>query len=38
LKQGGAVCGQGVLGMDQGAFLAASAQSHRTNPKGLGND
>jgi len=24
--------------MDQGAFLAASAQSHRTNPKGLGND
>jgi len=38
LKQGGAVCRQGVLGVNQRAFLATGAQSHRTNPKDLGND
>jgi len=38
LEQSGAVGRQGVLGMNQGPFLTAGSQSHRTNAKGLGND
>ena len=38
LKQSGTVGRQGVLGVNQRAFLAAATESHRTNPKGLGND